>query len=392
MHQKWILSCILLVGIPAFGAIPFDCDRGVPLQRAIEFAFPGETLQLSGTCAGPLTISRNLTLIGKSKAVIEGAGKDAVTVKGPARVTLSGLTIQHGINGVTGENGAQLTISNSAVQENSAMGILLEGNSSATVSDSSTDKNGVNGLDAEASSSVILAGSFESKTNGVFGINVNASSSLTFTQAHVTVSHNILGIQIGTSASAFISDPVTVLTVDHNATTGLTIVSGAHMVAFGGTIQATGNGAHGISVDSKAGLDLDAAAMVTSAGNAEDGVHLEETSVLTMFNTPAFSGAQGFTTLKTENNGANGVSVLTGSNFTVIHEATLISTGNVTDGVLVDNGSALTLIQTSVVSGNGKDLALSFGSRGDITGTSFGSLTCDATVLLRGDTKRTCPR
>jgi hypothetical protein len=163
------------------------------------------------------------------------------------------------------------------------------------------------------------------------------------------------------------------------------------MVAFGGNISATGNGVHGISVDSKAGLDLDAAAVLTSSYNKQDGVHLEETSVLTMFNTPAFSGAPGITTLNAQNNAMNGISVLTGSNLTVIHQARISSMANTGDGIAADNGSAVTLVQSNI-SGNGKDVVLTFGSRGDITTSTIGNLTCDATVLLRGDTGFTCPR
>ncbi len=111
-----------------------------------------------------------------------------------------------------------------------------------------------------------------------------------------------------------------------NLTTGLTIVSGAHLVAFGGTILATGNRVHGVSGDSKAGLDLDAAA------------------VLAMFNTPAFSGAPGVTMLNMQNNLANGVSVLTGSNLTVIPFAAVNSRPSAGAVIFVNNGSALTLV------------------------------------------------
>jgi hypothetical protein len=43
------------------------------------------------------------------------------------------------------------------------------------------------------------------------------------------------------------------------------MVSGAHMVDFGGSIVASGNGINGISLDSKVGLDLDAASQVQGA-------------------------------------------------------------------------------------------------------------------------------
>ncbi len=392
MSRTLCILPFLLLHLPAFAAIPFDCGRGIPLQAAVNFALPGETLLLSGTCSGPVVIkSKHLTLASDRGAVIDGTGKDAITVDGPSKVTLRGLSIQHGKNGVFGEAGAQLAITNTAIHDNALNGIFLQGGSSATISDSGVKRNGNNGLDAEASSSVILANAFDCENNGVFGININASSSLTFTHAKVLVSGNILGIQIGTSASAFISDPVTMLNVKDNGTTGLTIVSGSHMVAFGGTINATNNGIHGVSIDSKAGLDLDAAAILTASGNRQDGVHLEETSVLTMFNTPAFSGAPGVTTLNAEGNGLNGISVLTGSNLTVINQASVNSLGNTADGIEADNGSSVTLIQ-SKVTGNAKDIKLSFGSRADLRTSSIGTVACDVSVLVRGDTGVVCPR
>jgi hypothetical protein len=327
--------------------------------------------------------------LSETGAIIDGESKDAavIEVNGPAHITLRGLTIQHGKNGVLGAGGAQFTIVNSVIQNNSLNGVLLEGSASATISGSSTNENANNGLDAEASSAVILNGAYRSEGNGVFGININGSSSLTLTQAQVQVSKNTLGIQIGTSASGFMSGPSTTLTVTNNLTTGLTVVSGAHMFAFGGTIQTIGNGIHGVSIDSKAGFDLDAAAVLTSSENKQDGIHLGETSVFTLLN---FS-APGMTTINVHNNGMNGISILTGSNVTVIHQATINSTGNALDGIEADNGSALTLLGSNV-SGNGKDVVLSFGSRGDITTSTIGTLTCDASVLLRGDTGRTCVR
>jgi urocanate hydratase len=130
------------------------------------------------------------------------------------------------------------------------------------------------------------------------------------------------------------------------------------MVDFGGTITTSGNGVHGVSVDSKAGLHLDATATLNSSGNTQDGVHLEETSVLTMFNTAAFSGAPGTTMINTHDNGGNGLGVLTGSNFTVIHQAALNSTNNAMTGIQVDNGSSITLIQSTVSGNTAPDVAL----------------------------------
>ena len=129
----------------------------------------------------------------------------------------------------------------------------------------------------------------------MFGINVNGSS-ITFAKATVSASGNALGIQIATNANAFLADVNSVINANNNLATGLTIVSGAHLVSFGGTINASGNPGVGVSVNSKCGLDLDAASTLNSFNNG-DGVLIQQNSVMTVFNTPQFSGAPGFSTI-----------------------------------------------------------------------------------------------
>ncbi len=72
---------------------------------------------------------------------------------------------------------------------------------------------------------------------------------------------NALGIQIATSANAFNADSDIAINANNNLAPGLTIVSGSHLVSFGGTISASGNPSAGVSMNSKSGLDLDAASV-----------------------------------------------------------------------------------------------------------------------------------
>lgn len=358
---------------------------------AINEAHRGERIEIYGACSGVIEINgKNLHLIGVHNAVIDGEGKDAVTVTGPAHVTFEKLIIQGGANGVNASAGAALTFIHAVVQKNAVNGILLSGSSSAVLSHVSTTGNGLNGLDAEGSSSVTVAGPYCSDGNAVFGININGASSLTLTGGQVSASQNVLGIQIGTNASAFIADPASSINADANFTTGLTIVSGGHLVDFGGKITTTGNGVHGVSIDSRAGLDLDAAGVLTSTGNAQDGVHLEENSVLTMFNTTAFSGAPGSTIIDTEGNKGSGIALETGSRFTMLHQVQLTDSNNSVDGVRADDGSAITLLNASFL-GNAKDVLLTFGSRADVRQTKLQSWSCDSTSLARGGIV-TCPK
>ena len=152
MLMRPTLAYAFLLCAPLIGAVPFNCSRGIPLQTAIDLSLPGETLELSGTCSGPFTITaKNLALMSRNGAVIDGGGKDALTISGPARVRLNGLTLQNGKNGISAASGAQLMIESSSVQNNSLNGLFLAGGSSATITVSKTNDNAVNGLDAEAS-------------------------------------------------------------------------------------------------------------------------------------------------------------------------------------------------------------------------------------------------
>jgi hypothetical protein len=256
----------------------------------------------------------------------------------------------------------------------------------------------VHGLDIEATSSLVVAGSYGSTGNGVFGINVNNGSSMSLTAANLAVSANTLGIQLGTNASGFL-DGASTLNTSNNFSDGLTVVSGSHVVDFGGTIVSNGNAVHGISINSKAALDLDAGSQVQTSNNGQDGVHLEQLSVMTAFNNPQFSGVPATTTLSSQGNAGNGMNVLTNSEVLVDNFAAFQIASNALAGVSLDDGSSLSFGQTipvsgvqSSITGNHPDLALSFASRlTTIANDTIGTVNCDATVLVRGTPPVTCP-
>ena len=161
-----------------------------------------------------------------------------------------------------------------------------------------------------------------------------------------------------------------VINATNNFSVGLTVVSGAHLVSFGGTINSSGNPVAGVSVNSKAGLDLDAASQLNSFNNG-DGVLMQDDSVMTVFNTPQFSGAQGFSTINSHNNTRSGVRVLTGSTLTLVNQARVISTQNATLGLVADNGAGLTLVNSTLTGNAASDLQLTFGTRADVRTTDL---------------------
>jgi hypothetical protein len=361
-------------------------------------AFPNMIINVKGTCAGPIGINvTGLQLNGGGSATINGGGKDAVTITGAQRVTLSGLAITGGGNGVVAQNGAQVLLQNDTVSGNSLSGIVALTNSSVTVTGGSSQGNAVHGLDIEATSALVVTGSYSISGNGVFGINVNNGSSLTLTAANLTVTQNTLGIQLGTNAAGFLDGQSTLL-ANQNLSDGITIVSGSHVVDFGGTIQTVSNRIHGISLNSKAGLDLDAGSQVTSNSNLGDGVHLEQESELTVFNNPNFSGNPNATLLTVQQNQGDGINLQTGSKLLDDNYAAIVAQQNLI-GILADDGSSVSFGQTiqvsgvnSFITGNTRDIQLTYGSRfTSLANDFFTTYVCDATVIPRGASGITCP-
>lgn len=383
-------SCLLAAAAAPASADPI-VDCGVrSLADAIEHAQGVNPLiTFTGTCNGPIVIKKDgITLKGVGAAIIDGGGQDAVTIAGASRVSLAGIEVRNGLNGIVAVNGGHLTLTDVNVYDNLGFGISLQTGSSAVLTDVTTAKNGLHGLDVQTGSAATLRGSLAATGNRVFGINVNGSS-LTMSTATVTASGNALGIQIATGANAFINDSDSVINATDNFV-GLTIVSGAHMVSFGGIINASRNQVAGVSVNSKAGLDLDAASTLNSSNNG-DGVLLQEDSVMTVFNTPQFSGKPWFSEINAQNNTRNGVRVLTGSSLTLVNQARVISMQNAGTGLVADNGIGLTLVNSTITGNTTTDIQLTFGTRADIRTTTFTNYTCDPTVLVRGTSGITCP-
>jgi hypothetical protein len=383
--------CLLVAAATPTAADPvLDCSQRSLAHAVARAPDRLREIAFTGTCAGPIVIQVDgLTLRGVGTAVIDGGGQDAVTVAGASGVVLTGIEIRNGLNGIVAVNGAHLSLRDLNVHDNAASGISLQTGSSAVLGGVTTGSNGFNGLDVLAGSAATVTGALTASGNAVFGINVNGSS-FTVSAAAVTATANTLGIQIATGANAFLSDRDSVIIANNNLSTGLTIVSGAHMVSFGGTINASGNPAVGVSVNSKAGLDLDAASTLNSSNNGT-GVLIQHESVMTVFNTTQFSGVPGNSTVNARNNTGSGVRVLTGSLLQLTNQAQVNSTQNGASGLIADNGAGLTLVNSTLNGNTATDLQLTFGARADVRTSTFDEYACDATVLVRGTAGITCP-
>src|SRR5262245_2522309 len=382
-----LLSVCLLggaAGLSADNDNTIDCDRrslADAIRRAEDDRDSNQTIRFTGVC-GPVVIRTDgIKLKGVGAAVIDGgAAEDAVTVKGASRVSIATAEIRNGANGIVAVNGAHILLTDVKVHDNAASGLVLETSSSASLTDVAIDHNGVHGLDVATGSSVTVTGTFSASFNRVFGVNVNGSS-ITFSRATATINSNAVGVQISTSGNAFLNDSATSVTANNNLAVGLTVVSGAHLVSFGGTITASGNPVIGVSVNSKAGLDLDAGSVLNTFNNG-DGLSMQQGSVMTVFNNPMFSGVPGFSTINAHNKTGNSVRIRTGSTLTLSNQARVVITNNGGTGLVADNGIGLTLVNSTLTVNMVRDLQLSFGTRADLQTLTFGTYTCDTSVLV----------
>lgn len=371
-----------------------DCTKGQNLNQALQNASSGDTVIFTGTCNQNVQITvSGVTLKGQTPAAISSPSKsaDALLVAGAQRVALQNFTVQNGNFGLHLSGGAIATLQGITAQNNVQTGIQVEGSSSAYVSNSTSQNNGLDGMDVENTSSVIFNGNFLAQNNTVFGINLGTTSSATVNAGTVSANQNALGIQVSIDSSWFLSNPGATVNTLNNLTVGLTVVSGAHLFSFGGSIVTSGNGLDGFDIASRAGMDLDAGTQASSFNNQRDGLHVEELSMVNLFNNPQFSGVPGFTMLQLYNNTGNGASLLNNSQLHMFDQAKILAHNNTSLGIQVDDGSSMTLLN-STVQNNPKDVVLTFASRSEFTANTIGTLSCDATSLIRGDTGKTCPQ
>ena len=76
---------------------------------------------------------------------------------------------------------------------------------------------------------------------------------------------------------------------------------------------------------------------------------------------------------------------------TLVNQARVNSMQNGTVGFTADNGSGVTLVNSTITGNAACDLQLTFGARVDLRTLTFGTYSCDLTVLVRGTAPVTCP-
>jgi hypothetical protein len=330
---------VMAVASPALaGTLKVNCNRGGTITKALENARPGDTIRVTGTCKERVTITTDrLTLDGQGSAILDGGGgfkagpvfEGVVTIDGARGVTITGFTIQHGPDGITCKRGAACLVRNSILQDNADEGLQVSENSTAEVTDSTFRRNGEWGIVVFDSSNVLFQGTVVLSDNAKSGLGVFfASSAASFSRVAIKANNNGQdGILIGAASNFNIGRGGGTVATYNNKRNGFTLFNSGSLQTFSSKISVERNGGKGIYV----------------GGN----------SSLRNF---------GATYLVKNNKGA---------------------------GLAVDDGGSVNM-KGATITDNGTDVALSFGAHATFKGNTLGTITCDTSSMIRGDTA--CPK
>jgi hypothetical protein len=373
--------------------ITVDCDAGQTLAQSLGQVEPGNTIRLTGTCTETTTITTDrLTLDGQGTAILDGGGEatPVISIVGATGVTIAGVTVQNGSIGILGRRGADVTISQTTAQDNSSFGFQADENVSLRCDNCTALRNGSHGMRISESSNALFSGAIISNENGASGmVVVNGSRSTLRPDANTLELQNNAdaGMAIFASSVSIIGGSVTA----QNNQDGLRVEGGSSLLLFNvNPATMNQNVAHGFLVQQGSSLLLQNST-VTAAQNTTG-------FLVTTHSTVSLSGGFGAgnpTVVTLANNTGAGLSVSAASQFDTAtdpaeDDITLTIEGNTGSGVTADNAS-LTLQQATIGTNAGGDVVLSFGTRATLNGNTIGSLSCDATVLLSGDTGVVCP-
>ncbi|MFQ6027414.1 MAG: right-handed parallel beta-helix repeat-containing protein [Dehalococcoidia bacterium] len=337
--------------------VAVDCNQGDSIGTALEQASPGDTLRVRGTCRESITIvTDRITLEGQDNAVLD-AGDDTLnvlTVDGARGVKISGLTIQNGRLGILGINAASLNVADTVVQDNGSHGVELLG-VFAEFTNLTSRRNGRTGIIGARNSVVMLTDS--------------------------VLEDNLIGLVVFSNSTARLFGQHV---MERNATQGLTLGLGGSIFAIGSEVLANNNGSEGVFLIQGGNFQLTGGKLEAN-GNGTDGIRLLQSSTLRLgieeFEVPGEATALG--------NTGHGFSATSGSDLAVSGSTQLTSRDNGQAGLWLDGGSRATITGAVIENNRAADVDLKFGSQATLGESTLGTVVCDDTVLLRGDTL--CP-
>ena len=310
--------------------VTVDCASGETVARALTRGDDRKslTILINGTCSENVVINRSdvkvaaavpgATLVGPDGAL------DVIRVTG-SRVTIDGIAVTGGRNGIVADGAAGLIVQNALVQGTGRTGIAYQHGASGIMDNVTVKGNARDGIAVDAASAAIINSLITQNTRHGIGVFTNGSARIGLDNLNVpggnTVSANgANGININFGSGALIA---------MNTVTG------------NGTITAPGNPQNGIGLNS---ATADLIGGNTISGNTGQGINLRMSS-LSVGDT-----SFGFTSVNT----------ITGNGNTAAP-----------GGIFAFLGSAINMQNAVISSNNGFGMVLSLRSQAQIAGTTI---------------------
>ncbi len=263
-NRRWLVGLgLVLLGVlggwglgslAQAGELATVCPAGPPtcsfttVQEAVAAVSSGATVLVeAGEYAGPVIISKALTLIGAGPGFVTVTR--GVIVAGPFPVTIKGLTITQGLNGLQAQAPPGLpaqyspvvVVENVTIAGNATNGIALFDASRAILSNVTVTQNGISilgnpvgsGIALRGQASLVTAGPVVVRENGANGISLLDESSAQIGPGTFIARNGLSGVQLGGQAQATFTDIIS----RENGCYGIAVEDNASAQITGGRLE-----------------------------------------------------------------------------------------------------------------------------------------------------------
>ena len=219
-----------------------DCDKEQDgaLQRAIDRARSGDTIEVRGSCSENVSIpigTDRLTLDGGGSAAVHGPDPavNTISARGVRALTIRGFRISGGRAGISIDRGSSALIDHNTIEYTGRFGIIAGGWSTANIVNNTIQNNPSHGINVTGNAFVFIG--FTTADDVVASPN--------------TIRYNAVhGITVSYSSSARIAGN----TISNNGRNGINVERASHVAVSDNAIDA--NGQNGIFVTENSGVNL----------------------------------------------------------------------------------------------------------------------------------------
>jgi len=225
------------------GTLTVDCGSGGSVAEAA--ASGAARIVVRGACAGAVVIDRDDVVLtaDPSGGSLHGTDPDVNVVQVTGhRVTIEGLMITGGRNGITGIGASNLTVKDVTVQATGRIGIVYAAGSSGTIDGCTTQGNTRTGIVVDGSWARIINCTIQNNAGGIT-VNNGASAIIGVTDRLVAAGNAIRqnsgsGINIGFGAVA----TVAMNAITQNTGIGISVFHATAVISGGNTISGNPSG------------------------------------------------------------------------------------------------------------------------------------------------------